>query len=99
MRVQPLEPNTTWKKATVMTPVGHRSYNVELDSDGILRCNRRHLRKAVDTETATTTSDTPLTTDENQMPSLETENEHRVTTTRSGRVVQKPKYLTDYVYT
>lgn len=99
MRVKPLVPNTTWKEATVIIPVGHRSYKVELDSGSILRRNRRHLRKAGETETAKTTSDMLLSTDENQMPSQGADNEQSVTMTMSGRVVQKPRYLADYVCT
>lgn len=74
VRVQPLEPNTTWMRAKVVTPVGHRSYKVELDSGNILRRNRRHLRRAVDTETvmAAPKPNTLVDLGEKQVPTQET---------------------------
>lgn len=68
VRVQPLEPNTTWKRARVMAPVGHRSYKVELDSGSVLRRNHRHLRWTGDTETVNPTPARPVDTGETQVP-------------------------------
>lgn len=45
VRVQPFEPHTTWRKATVVQPVDDRSYMVQLDNGGVLRRNRRPLRR------------------------------------------------------
>lgn len=44
VRVQPVEPNGTWRKGTVVKHVDYRSYAIQLDSGNILRRNRRHLR-------------------------------------------------------
>lgn len=96
VRVQPLEPNTTWKRARVVTPVGHRSYKVELDSRSVWRRNRRHLRRAMDTERVTPTPTRPVDTGETQVPTQDTGNNYSVAT-RSGCVVQKPRYLNDFV--
>ena len=96
--VQPLQPNTTWRKATVVTPVGHRSYRVELDSGNVLRRNRRHLRRAMDIKREDLTPTGPVVTVKTQVPlsTTGTPDYHSVTT-RSGRVVQKPGYLKDFV--
>ena len=97
VRVQPFEPHTTWRKATVVQPVDHRSYTVQLDNGGVLRRNRRHLRRdqgTVPSVTARTeTVDTHTTPD--IVPTPVTQQPGN-TTTRSGRPVVKPKYLQDY---
>lgn len=46
VRVQPFVPNTLWRKARVSTPLGNRSYAVELDTGSILRRNRCHLEES-----------------------------------------------------
>ncbi|KAK7901627.1 hypothetical protein WMY93_018396 [Mugilogobius chulae] len=79
VRVQPFEPHKTWKVAKVIKPVSLRSYEVELESGGVLRRNRRHLRHnhcppAPPAQTAPVT-DTPTV-----IPA-----QANVTTTRSGR--------------
>ncbi|KAK7899105.1 hypothetical protein WMY93_019958 [Mugilogobius chulae] len=50
VRVQPFGTNTLWNKAKVSTPLGNRSYVVELDTGSVLRRNRRHLRKTVEAQ-------------------------------------------------
>ena len=61
LRVQPVQPHKVWKTAQVLRPVSHRSYEVKLDSGGVLRRNRRHLRhnhntSPTPTQTGTTQS-------------------------------------------
>ncbi len=78
-----------------MVPAGHRSYKVELDSGSVLRRNHRHLRRVMDTET---TSPRPVDTGETPVPvSTGDTGDHQVVRTRSGRVVQTPRYLSDFV--
>lgn len=76
--------------------MGYRSYKVELDPGSVLRRNRRHLRRAMDTERVNPTPTRPVDTGETQVPTQDIGNNHSVTT-RSGRVVQKPGYLNDFV--
>ncbi|KAI9527340.1 hypothetical protein NQZ68_031478 [Dissostichus eleginoides] len=45
IRVQPYEPHTIWRTATVVESVDHRSYTVQLENGGVLRRNRRHMRR------------------------------------------------------
>ncbi|XP_051794266.1 uncharacterized protein LOC127530799 [Acanthochromis polyacanthus] len=95
VRVQPFEPNTLWRKATVNTSLGNRSYAVELDTGSVLRRNRRHLRKAVAVQSEM--SEQPQTKTRLDPVSQNTANPQ--TTTRSGRVIQRPRHLNDYVCT
>lgn len=44
VRVQPFDQSKIWKAAKVIRPVSPRSYEVELESGGVVRRNRRHLR-------------------------------------------------------
>lgn len=45
VRIQPFEPHKIWRKGTVVEPIDSRSYNVQLESGGVIRRNRRHLRR------------------------------------------------------
>ncbi|KAL6455331.1 hypothetical protein MHYP_G00362250 [Metynnis hypsauchen] len=83
VRVQPFEPQTVWKPATVIRPVDHRSYEIKLENGGVLRWNRRHLRK----ENRTTPVTVPRHT--------HAECQQRVVT-RFGRAIVRPCYLRDY---
>lgn len=97
VRVQPFEPRTTWRKATVVQPVDDRSYMVQLDNGGVLRRNRRHLRRDQGTVPSVTaraeTIDTHTTPDIAAAPDTQ-----QPVTTRSGRPVVRPKYLQDYTH-
>lgn len=97
VRIQPLEPHTSWRKATVVQPIDHRSYRVELETGAVLRRNRRHLRRdrgtvprAPDQTVSVETRSTPHATATSYRDMGETQ------TTRSGRVVVRPRYLMDY---
>lgn len=46
MRIQPLPPHTVWRLGKVLKPVDGRSYEVQLHSGGVIRRNRRYLRRA-----------------------------------------------------
>ena len=46
VRIQPFAPSTVWRLGRVLTPIDARSYEVQMDSGGVLRRNRRHLRRA-----------------------------------------------------
>lgn len=94
VRVQPFVPNTLWRKARVSTPLGNRSYAVELDTGSILRRNRRHLRKAVEAR-----PDTSLhsQSDTGPEPVSNSGATPQNTVTKSGRIVQRPKHLNDFV--
>uniref|UniRef100_A0A3B3RV52 Gypsy retrotransposon integrase-like protein 1 n=1 Tax=Paramormyrops kingsleyae TaxID=1676925 RepID=A0A3B3RV52_9TELE len=45
VRIQPFEPHKIWRKGTVVEPIDLRSYSIQLDSGGVIRRNRRHLRR------------------------------------------------------
>lgn len=94
VRVQPFVPNTLWRKARVSTPLGNRSYAVELDTGSILRRNRRHLRKAVEAR-----PDTSLHSQSDTEPEPVSKRgaTPQNTVTKSGRIVQRPKHLNDFV--
>lgn len=90
VRVQPFEPCKTWKVAKVIRPVSVRSYEVELESGGVVRRNRRHLRHnhcptTPPAHTVTVTNTPPVVTAQTNG-----------TTTRSGRQVNRPSYLKDF---
>ncbi len=74
VRVQPFQPHKVWKTAQVLRPVSHRSYEVKLDSGGVLRRNRRHLRHNHCTSPTPTQTGTDINT--HQEP------------TQSSRVIQ-----------
>ena len=92
VRVQPFEPCKTWKSAKVLRPVSPRSYEVELESGGILRRNRRHLRHnyCPPSTSAPTGTVTGVAAVHGQGTDQYT------VTTRSGRQVRRPAYLRDY---
>lgn len=100
VRIQPFEPRTIWRKATVVEPVDHRSYAVRLDNGGVLRRNRRHLRRDRGTEpslSSQTETAEPHTTPETVAgPDTGGGDAQQTVTTRSGRAVVWPKYLRDY---
>lgn len=90
VRVQPFEPCKTWKVAKVIRPVSVRSYEVELESGGVVRRNQRHLRHnhcptTPPAHTVTVTNTPPVVTAQTNG-----------TTTRSGRQVNRPSYLKDF---
>ena len=86
VRVQPSGSNSLWSKATVCTPLGDRSHVVELDSGGVLRRNRRHLRKASGLRPELPTQHKL----ETRLNPVSQSTVSPSTTTRSGRLVQRP---------
>ncbi|XP_028839495.1 uncharacterized protein K02A2.6-like isoform X3 [Denticeps clupeoides] len=95
VRIQPGEHTKAWTKATVVKPVDHRSYDVQLDSGNILRRNRRHLRKdrvttAENTKPGTGNSDPTMGANPVKYAPV-------VAVTKSGRKVVRPHYLKDYI--
>ena len=68
VRVQPCDTHKGWRPAKVVEQVSHRSYEVELESGGVLRRNRRHLRRNL-TELTPTQSTTTQTVTEAAIPS------------------------------
>ena len=44
VRIQPFGPHTLWRLGKVLRAVDARSYEVQLQSGGVLRRNRKHLR-------------------------------------------------------
>ncbi|XP_055492867.1 uncharacterized protein K02A2.6-like [Leucoraja erinacea] len=94
VRVQPCDTHKGWRPARVVQQVSHRSYEVELESGGVLRRNRRHLRHNPTTLTPTQNTPTPTVTEAAIPPDGPAENQGTVT--RSGRQVIRPRYLTDY---
>lgn len=99
VRIQPFEPHTSWRKATVVQPVDHRSYKVELDTGAVLRRNRRHLRRDRGTEPSgpdrTVSVETHSTPKSTATPGRDIGDTQTVTT-RLGRAVARPGYLMDY---
>lgn len=102
VRVQPFEPHTTWRKATVMQPVDHRAYTVQLDNGGVLRRNRRHLRRDQGTvpgvTARTVTVDTHTAPDTVATPERVMTDTQQTVTSSFGRPIVKPKYLQDYAH-
>lgn len=94
VRVQPCDTHKGWRPARVVQQVSHRSYEVELESGGVLRRNRRHLRHNLTTLTPIQNTPTPTVTEVAIPPDGPAENQDTVT--RSGRQVIRPRYLTDY---
>ncbi|MEQ2301518.1 hypothetical protein AMECASPLE_036901, partial [Ameca splendens] len=96
VRVQPFNPCKTWEAATVLRPVSSRSYEVEMESGGVLRKNRRHLRH--NHNTPTLPPHTGTSTKAETVPVLVTPEHGGIitVTTRSGRQVKTPAYLNDY---
>lgn len=93
VRLQPLEPCKFWRPAKVVRPVSHRSYEVKLEGEGVLRRNRRHLRRSHDTNT-TPTRMTPMShTPEAEVEGLALTGQQGSVVTRRGRQVIKPNYL------
>uniref|UniRef100_A0AAY4BL29 Reverse transcriptase/retrotransposon-derived protein RNase H-like domain-containing protein n=1 Tax=Denticeps clupeoides TaxID=299321 RepID=A0AAY4BL29_9TELE len=95
VRIQPGEHTKAWTKATVVKPVDHRSYDVQLDSGNILRRNRRHLRKdrvttAENTKPGTGNSDPTMGANPVKYAPV-------MAVTKSGRKVVRPHYLKDYI--
>jgi hypothetical protein len=96
-------------KATVKAEVGIRSYEVETQDGRVLRRNRSHLRKTTCTEDEVDkTPQTEIHTDEDResnqteerqsKQAVDCQREQKVEIrTRSGRLVNKPAYLKDYV--
>ena len=46
VRMQPMNNQTEWEKATVKQKTGIRSYEVHTENDILYRRNRKHLRKS-----------------------------------------------------
>lgn len=92
VRVQPFEPKILWKKATSL---GNRSYEVELDTGGVFRRNRRHLRKAMEMDTDMTKQSQPEM-QSSTVPLPSSVSPHSMVT-RYGHLVHQPKHLKDYV--
>ena len=94
-------------KATVKAEVGIRSYEVETQDGRVLRRNRSHLRKTTEDE-VDETPQTEIHTDEDResnqteerqsKQAVDCQREQKVEIrTRSGRLVNRPAYLKDYV--
>ncbi|KAK5866506.1 hypothetical protein PBY51_020693 [Eleginops maclovinus] len=100
VRIQPFDPHTVWRKATVVNPVDHRSYAVQLDTGGVLRRNRRHLRRDQGTAPSvanhTVTEETHTTPETVATPDRVVGDTQQTVTTKSGRAVVRPGYLKDY---
>ena len=89
--------------------VGIRSYEVETQDGRVLRRNRNHLRKTTCTEDEVDkTPQTEIHTDEDResnqteerqsKQAVDCQREQKVEIrTRSGRLVNRPAYLKDYV--
>lgn len=99
VRIQPFEPHTVWRRGTVRRVVDARSYDVQLQSGGVLRRNRKHLRRAdgqalsepMDIETVVPSSsvpDTQTTTADNDTSS----DKDLPVVTRAGRTVVQQRY-------
>ncbi|XP_038138952.1 uncharacterized protein K02A2.6-like [Cyprinodon tularosa] len=93
VRVQPCDTHQGWRPAKVVQQVSHRSYKVELESGGVLRRNRRHLRHDRTKCAITQNTPTPTVTEAAIPPGGPVNQE---TVTRSGRRVVRPHYLMDY---
>ncbi|XP_021170215.2 uncharacterized protein K02A2.6-like [Fundulus heteroclitus] len=93
VRVQPWDTHKGWRPAKVVQQVSHRSYEVELESGGVLRRNRCHLRHDLTKSTLTQNTPTPTVTEAAIPPGGPANQE---TVTRSGRRVVRPHYLKDY---
>ena len=110
VRIQPNPGKNEWRKGTVKEKVNIRSYDIDIGPRTIRR-NRRHLRKSheeptkdehnleIDLDEHATTSSKPTTPEhsDNKNSTNSTTNTEMKTITRSGRVVQTPKYLSDYI--
>lgn len=93
VRVQPFEPCRTWKTAKVLRTVSPRSYEVELETGGVLRRNRRHLRHNHSPPSSSSQTETMTKT---QTVVTAKRGDNAAVTTRSGRQVRTPAYLKDY---
>lgn len=91
VRVQPCDTHKGWRPAKVVQQVSHRSYEVELESGGVLR---RHLRRNPTKLTPVQNAPTQTVTEAATPSSGPAENQDTVT--RSGRRVVRPHYLRDY---
>lgn len=78
-----------------MTPVGPRSYKVELENGSVLRRNRRHLRMSSDTEP--THNGHGATEHTHQQVAVDHSSVPQGAVIRSGRLIHRPKYLNDYI--
>ncbi|KAI8480674.1 hypothetical protein Bbelb_415670 [Branchiostoma belcheri] len=107
VRCQPMTPTAKqWKKATVVAEVGKRSYEIRTEDGGSYRRNRRHLRKtneeapdmtAVEEENNPPCPAPTTPAAETTVPVKHAAAHGQPMTTRSGRVVQPPAHLKDYV--
>ncbi|XP_063962569.1 uncharacterized protein K02A2.6-like [Lytechinus pictus] len=96
-------PKKSWMRAVVVSFAAEpRSYNV-LTQDGVTyRRNRRHLRKVSKTTDNANNEldDLVISQPEREIQPVappQDPNEHQAQTTRSGRRIQRPRYLDDYV--
>lgn len=106
VRIQPFEPHTQWRLGTVQKIVDARSYDIKLQSGGVLRRNRKHLRRA-DAQALREPMDLDMDTDVPApgVPDMNTPTSDQdipgqndlPTTTRSGRTVVKPQRFKDFV--
>ncbi|GBO10475.1 hypothetical protein AVEN_222904-1 [Araneus ventricosus] len=101
--------NKTWEPAQVISiDKDLRSYTVKSESGKILKRNRKYLIKSHGE--LNERSDYSMSDNDNSMPDnlirstngpiqnkCITMNDTNVTTTRSGRICHKPRYLNDYV--
>lgn len=111
VRVQLLEPHTVWRSGRVRKPINARSYEVQLDSGGVLRRNRRHLRRApglAPSEPTDTETVEPSHSETEPPPAISGRHSERHTatttgdsstsvTTKYGRAVVKPQRYKDFV--
>ena len=107
MRIQPFGSHTLWRLGNVLRAVDARSYEVQLQSGGVLRRNRKHLRRAhgqtlsesMDMETVVVLPQTvPEThTDTDTGDTHPPGSNVLPVTTRAGRTVVTPQRYKDFV--
>ncbi|KAJ7997986.1 hypothetical protein DPEC_G00126310 [Dallia pectoralis] len=87
VRIQSYDTHKSWRPAKVVQQVSHRSYEVELESGGVLR--RRNYTEPTPTQNNPTTTGTVAAVAPGGLA------ENQDTITRSGRQVVRPSYLKD----
>ncbi|KAK5853431.1 hypothetical protein PBY51_007214 [Eleginops maclovinus] len=107
VRIQPFGPHTLWRLGKVLRAVDARSYEVQLQSGGVLRRNRKHLRRAhgqtltecIDLETVVVPPQTvPEPHTAADMADTDSPGDEVLpVTTRAGRTVVKPQRYKDFV--
>ena len=100
VRMQPTNNQTGWKKAIVSKMLPNRSYEVVTSSGTVYTRNRRHLKETKEQshqKQKTPGVTTPEASRNAMTKKVPTTQDPALVTTRSGRIVKPPKYLSDYV--